>query len=54
MVSMISVLYCTLLAQSQSEGEKRRIEEKMEADPSLTHILHALKEIDKEDIVQVS
>ncbi|XP_014676711.1 PREDICTED: U5 small nuclear ribonucleoprotein 200 kDa helicase-like [Priapulus caudatus] len=46
------ILYCTLLAQSQSEAEKKCIEEKMEADAALKLVLHALGETDKEDIVQ--
>lgn len=48
------VLYCTLLATAQSGKEKKEIEEKMEADPDLAQILHALTETDKEDLVQVS
>lgn len=48
------VLYCTLLATAQSVKEKKEIEEKMEADPDLAQILHALTETDKGDLVQVS
>ena len=47
------VLYCTLLATSQSAKEKREIEEKMEADPDLAPILHALTEMEQEDLIQV-
>lgn len=39
---MISVLYCTLLAKSQSESERLKIKEKMEEDPSLIRILKLL------------
>ena len=48
----LPVLYCTLLAQAQSESEKAQIEEKMANDPELVKILKALHETDKEDIVQ--
>lgn len=47
-----SVLYCTLLAQAQSETEKSKIEDQMSSDADLTKILQALQETDKEDIVQ--
>ena len=47
------VLYCTLLATSQSAREKKEIEEKMEADPDLAPILHALTEMEQEDLIQV-
>ncbi|KAK2163706.1 hypothetical protein LSH36_75g12085 [Paralvinella palmiformis] len=46
------VLYCTLLAQAQSDSEKSQIEEKMANDSELVKILIALQETDKEDIVQ--
>ena len=48
----LSVLYCTLLAQAQSDSEKSQIEEKMANDSELVKILIALQETDKEDIVQ--
>ena len=48
---MISVLYSTLLAQAQNEDEKNEIEKKMESEPELKKILHALQATDKEDIV---
>ena len=38
------VLYCTLLAQAQSQDEKEKIEDKMQSDPKLSVILHALWE----------
>ena len=47
-----AVLYCTLLAQAQSATEKEKLEEKMSSEPELLKILRALKETDKEDIVQ--
>ena len=46
-----SVLYSTLLAQAQNEDEKDEIEKKMESEPELKKILHALQATDKEDIV---
>lgn len=46
-----SVLYCTLLAQAQNQEEKVEIEQKMESEPELKTILHALQATDKEDIV---
>lgn len=45
------ILYSTLLAQAQNEDEKIEIEKKMESDPELKKILHALQATDKEDIV---
>ncbi|XP_049856999.1 putative U5 small nuclear ribonucleoprotein 200 kDa helicase [Schistocerca gregaria] len=36
------ILYCTLLASSQSESERQKIREKMSEDPSLVKILRAL------------
>lgn len=47
------VLYCTLLASAQSGKEKKDIEDKMEADPDLAPILHALTENIEEDLIQV-
>ena len=47
------VLYCTLLATAQSIKEKKEIEEKMEADPDLATILHALTETEQGDLIQV-
>ncbi len=49
---MLSVLWCTLRMQAQSESEKEKIEEKMKADGQLSRYLQALQETDKEDIVQ--
>ncbi|ELU09831.1 hypothetical protein CAPTEDRAFT_222545 [Capitella teleta] len=46
------VLYCTLLAQAQSDAEKTKIETKMSADPDLAPILRQLQETEKEDIVE--
>ena len=40
-----------MLAQAQNEDEKNEIEKKMESEPELTKILHALQATDKEDIV---
>eukprot|EP00051_Salpingoeca_urceolata_P033013 m.18457 g.18457 ORF g.18457 m.18457 type:complete len:2150 (-) comp5725_c0_seq1:68-6517(-) len=44
-----TVLYCTLLAQAQSEEDKLALETKMQADPKLAPILVALKEGDTVD-----
>ena len=49
----MTVLYCTLLASAQSVKEKKDIEEKMETDPDLAPILHALTESVEEDLIQV-
>ena len=46
-----SVLYCSLLAQAQSDVDKQKIEKQMESDVELAKILHQLQEADKEDIV---
>ena len=46
------ILYCTLLASSQSETEKANIEDKMRNDPQLSKILQALQETEKGNIVQ--
>ena len=48
----VSVLWCTLRMQAQSEGDKQKIEEKMRSDAQLLRYLNALQETDKEDIVQ--
>ena len=46
------ILYCTLLASSQSASEKAKIEEKMKNDPELVWILQALSETDRSETVQ--
>ncbi|CAN8000338.1 unnamed protein product [Ixodes hexagonus] len=46
------VLYCTLLASSQSSTEKSKLREKMQADPDLEKILRQLENTDKDDMVQ--
>jgi pre-mRNA-splicing helicase BRR2 len=46
------ILYCTLLASSQSASEKSKIEEKMRNDPELVWILQALSETDRNETVQ--
>jgi pre-mRNA-splicing helicase BRR2 len=46
------ILYCTLLASSQSSSEKSKIEEKMKSDPELVWILQALLETDRNDAAQ--
>lgn len=46
------VLYCSLLAQAQTEADKHRIVEQMESSPELLKILRALMETDKEDVIQ--
>ena len=45
------VLYCTMLAQAQTDEEKKSIEEKMTSDPELAGYLRALGATDKEDLV---
>lgn len=50
---ILIVLYCTLLASSQSASEKAKIEEKMRSDPELVWILQALSETDRSDTLQV-
>ena len=50
--SPLTVLYCTLLAQAQSDTERAKIEDKMSGDAELAQILRALQETEKEDIVQ--
>ena len=47
----MSVLYCTMLAQSQTDEERQGIEEKMSSDSELSQYLQALASTDKEDIV---
>ena len=46
------ILYCTLLASSQSASEKAKIEEKMKNDPELVWILQALSETDRNEGAQ--
>uniref|UniRef100_A0A3B3T1E4 U5 small nuclear ribonucleoprotein 200 kDa helicase n=1 Tax=Paramormyrops kingsleyae TaxID=1676925 RepID=A0A3B3T1E4_9TELE len=46
------ILYCTMLASAQSEAEKKRITEKMEADQDLSKVLYQLQETEKEDIIR--
>lgn len=46
------ILYCTLLASSQSAAERIKIREKMLADSELEKILRQLENTEKEDIVQ--
>ncbi len=46
------ILYCTLLASSQSPSEKAKIEEKIRNDPELVWILQALSETDRSDSAQ--
>lgn len=48
------VLYCTMLASAQSEAEKEKIMNKMEADQDLSKVLYQLQETEKEDIIRVS
>lgn len=45
------ILYCTMLAQAQTDEEKKSIEEKMSADTELSGYLKALGATDKEDLV---
>jgi len=45
------ILYCSLLAQAQSETEKEAIKDKMRADNELAIYLAALEETDKDDLV---
>lgn len=47
----ISVLYCTLLNQAQSDVDRQKIIKQMESDGELLKILRKLQETDKEDIV---
>ena len=46
------ILYCILLASSQSENEKQEIENKMKNDPQLNKILQQLQETERGNIVQ--
>ncbi|XP_073478160.1 U5 small nuclear ribonucleoprotein 200 kDa helicase [Aquarana catesbeiana] len=46
------ILYCTLLASAQSEAEKERIINKMEADSELSKYLYQLQETEKEDLIR--
>ena len=48
---MLSVLYCTLLNQAQTDSDKQKIMKQMEGDGELLKILRKLQETDKEDIV---
>ncbi len=48
-----AVLYCTMLASAQSEAEKEKIVNKMEADQDLSKVLYQLQETEKEDIIRV-
>lgn len=45
------VLYCTLLAQAQSDTDRQKVVKQMESDAELVKILRQLQETDKEDIV---
>ncbi|XP_016314696.1 U5 small nuclear ribonucleoprotein 200 kDa helicase-like [Sinocyclocheilus anshuiensis] len=46
------ILYCTMLASAQSEAEKEKIVNKMEADQDLSKVLYQLQETEKEDIIR--
>ena len=46
------ILYCTLLASSQSASEKSKIEDEMRSNPELAAILQALSETDRSDTNQ--
>jgi len=50
-VCVCVVLYCTLLAQAQSDADRQKIVKQMESDAELVKILRQLQETDKEDIV---
>ena len=43
------MLYCTLLAQAQSQEDREKIEDKMQSDPKLSVILHSLWETTASD-----
>lgn len=43
-----------MLASAQSEAEKEKIMNKMEADQDLSKVLYQLQETEKEDIIRVS
>lgn len=47
-----TVLYCTLLAKTESTSEREAIEEEMRADPEKERILKALSAMESEDLVQ--
>lgn len=42
-----------MLASAQSEAEKEKIVNKMEADQDLSKVLYQLQETEKEDIIRV-
>lgn len=42
-----------MLASAQSEAEKEKIMNKMEADQDLSKVLYQLQETEKEDIIRV-
>ncbi|KAH8028503.1 hypothetical protein HPB51_017598 [Rhipicephalus microplus] len=46
------ILYCTLLASSQSATERSKLRDKMQADPELERILRQLENTEKDDMVQ--
>ncbi|CAK9298582.1 unnamed protein product [Gordionus sp. m RMFG-2023] len=46
------ILYCTLLAQAQSDAERERLEEKMRSNEELAKILKQLREVERENIVK--
>ena len=46
-----SIILHTRLAQAQSEGERKRISERMEGDGELVKILRTLQETEKDDAV---
>ena len=48
---LLSVLFCTLLAQAQSDDERAQIEGKMAEDSELAVYLRALQETEREDLV---
>uniref|UniRef100_T1JH32 U5 small nuclear ribonucleoprotein 200 kDa helicase n=1 Tax=Strigamia maritima TaxID=126957 RepID=T1JH32_STRMM len=46
------IMYCTLLASSQSESEKSKIISEMQNDPQLSKILRLLENTENEDFIQ--
>ena len=50
-VRHVVVLYCTLLAQAQSDADRQKVVRQMESDGELVKILRQLQETEKEDIV---
>lgn len=48
----LMILYCTMLASSQSESDRNKIIDKMQSDPQLAKIYHVLENTESEDIVQ--